>query len=72
MQKKTEKADLEGKRAIFFQVGLIIALLIAVIAINYESHAPKTGTITVKATGIDVRTANGDTVPAVRPPEIAK
>lgn len=36
--KKTEKADLENKKSLFFQIGLIIALLIVFAAFEYKSY----------------------------------
>jgi protein TonB len=37
-RKKSEKADLESKKAIFFQIGLIIALSIALFAFEWKSY----------------------------------
>lgn len=37
-KKKTEKADLESKKGIFFQIGLIIALSIALYAFEWKSY----------------------------------
>ncbi len=36
--KKTEKADLENKKSLFFQIGLIIALLVVFVAFEYKSY----------------------------------
>ncbi|MBQ1697249.1 MAG: hypothetical protein II075_05160 [Bacteroidales bacterium] len=73
MNRKTTGADLEGKRGIFFQVGLVIALLIAVLAINYESPKNNTDTVTVKVTGLQVRdAADIDSASIARPPEISR
>lgn len=36
--KKTEKADLENKKSLFFQIGLIIALLVVFAAFEYKSY----------------------------------
>ncbi len=36
--KKTSKADLENKKSIFFQIGLILALLIVLVAFEYKSY----------------------------------
>lgn len=71
--KKTTSADLEDKRGIFFQVGLVIALLIAVLAINYESPKPKAVEVTVKVTGLEIRNASDvDSSKMIRPPEISR
>ncbi|MDZ7848831.1 MAG: hypothetical protein U5L96_20050 [Owenweeksia sp.] len=40
--KKNPKADLERLRGIFFQTGLVIALIIAIIAIQYDEGSGKT------------------------------
>ncbi len=37
-KKKTEKADLENKKAIFFQIGLIIALSLSLFAFEWKSY----------------------------------
>ena len=37
-RKKSEKADLENKRGIFFQIGLIVALAVVLIAFEYKSY----------------------------------
>lgn len=36
--KKTPKADLENKRMIFFQIGLIVALVLVFVAFEYKSY----------------------------------
>ena len=36
--KKTPKADLENKKTIFFEIGLIIALLFVLVAFEYKSY----------------------------------
>jgi protein TonB len=36
--KKSPKADLESKRGIFFEIGLIIALAVVLLAFNYRSY----------------------------------
>jgi len=36
--KKTPKADLENKKGIFFEVGLVIALVITLLAFEYKSY----------------------------------
>jgi protein TonB len=35
--KKTDRADLENKKNIFLQIGLVIALLFVLLAFNYKS-----------------------------------
>jgi len=40
--RKTPKADLENKKAIFFEIGLVIALLLALVSFNYKSYETKT------------------------------
>jgi protein TonB len=37
-RKKTEKADLENKRGIFFQLGLVIVLAVTLIAFEWTSR----------------------------------
>jgi len=34
---KTQKADLENKKVLFFQIGLIFALLVVFLAFEYKS-----------------------------------
>jgi hypothetical protein len=71
MTGKTSKADLEGKRSIFFQLGLAIALLIAVLVVNYKQPKSVIDTITVKVTGLSVRSASDvDSTTLARPPEL--
>ena len=36
--KKTSKADLENKKSIFFQIGLILARVVVVVAFEYKSY----------------------------------
>jgi len=36
--KKTPKADLENKKSIFFQIGLILALVVVLVAFEYKSY----------------------------------
>ena len=40
--KKTKKADLESKRTMFFQIGLVIALGLVLIAFNWDNHVRPT------------------------------
>ena len=47
--KKTEKADLENKKALFFQIGLIVALLVVLFAFEYKSYDKITIDITSRA-----------------------
>ena len=35
---KTQKADLENKKVLFFQIGLIFALLVVFLAFEYKSY----------------------------------
>ncbi|MBQ2097958.1 MAG: hypothetical protein IIT37_03760 [Bacteroidales bacterium] len=73
MKRKTSNADLEGKRSIFFQIGLAIALLIAVLVVNYKQTKPSADTITVKVTGLNVRSAaDVDSTSVARPPEVSR
>jgi len=44
--KKTEKADLENKKSLFFQIGLIFALLVVFVAFEYKSYDKITVDIT--------------------------
>lgn len=41
--KKTEKADLENKKAIFLQIGFVIALAFVLVAFNYKSYERGSG-----------------------------
>lgn len=43
--KKTKKADLENKRYIFFQIGLLISLAVALLAFEWATGEPKKGII---------------------------
>lgn len=73
MKRKTSNADLEGKRSIFFQIGLAVALLIAVLVVNYRQDRPNADTITVKVTGLSVRSASDvDSTKLARPPEMPR
>ncbi len=47
--KKTEKADLENKKTLFFQIGLIVALLVVFVAFEYKSYDKITVDITSRA-----------------------
>jgi protein TonB len=47
--KKTEKADLENKKSLFFQIGLIVALLVVFVAFEYKSYDKITVDITSRA-----------------------
>ena len=40
--RKTPKADLEGKKAIFFEIGLVIALALVFFSFNYKSYEKRT------------------------------
>jgi len=73
MTRKTSHADLEGKRSIFFQLGLAIALLIAVLVVNYKQTKPTPDIITVKVTGLSVKNVSDiDSTTLVRPPELPR
>jgi hypothetical protein len=73
MKRKTPNADLEDKRSIFFQLRLAIELLIAVLVVNYKQTRPYTDTVTVKVTGLDVRSAaDVDSTSVVHPPEMSR
>ena len=43
--RKTPKADLEGKKAIFFEIGLVIALALVFFSFNYKSYQKRTVTL---------------------------
>ncbi len=43
--RKTPKADLESKKAIFFEIGLIIALALIFVSFNHKSYGKRTVTI---------------------------
>ena len=73
MTRKTPHADLEGKRGIFFQVGLATALLIAVLVVNYKQPKNCAEPVTVKVTGLTVKTAADiDSASVVKPPEVSR
>ncbi len=40
--RKTRKADLESKRALFFEIGLILALALIFVSFNYKSYGKRT------------------------------
>ena len=75
MKRKTTNADLEDKRGILFKVGLAIALLIALLIVNYKQTKPHADTVTVKVTGLEIKNADDvDSALAstVRPPELSR
>jgi hypothetical protein len=73
MTRKTPNADLEGKRSIFFQVGLAIALLIAFLVVNYKQPKNYVEPVTVKVTGLRISTAADiDSASVVQPPEVSR
>ncbi len=43
--RKTPKADLESKKAIFFEIGLILALVLVLFSFNYKSYEKRTVTL---------------------------
>ncbi len=47
--RKTKKADLEGKKGYFFEIGLIIALLVVFAAFEYKSYDKITVDLTARA-----------------------
>ncbi|HJX71533.1 MAG TPA: energy transducer TonB [Bacteroidales bacterium] len=49
--KKVKKADLENKRVIFFRIGLLVSLAIALLAFEWAAGEPKK--IMIPDTGVD-------------------
>ena len=47
--RKTKKADLEGRKGYFFEIGLIIALLVVFAAFEYKSYDKITVDLTARA-----------------------
>jgi len=47
--RKTKKADLEGKKTYFFEIGLIVALLVVFAAFEYKSYDKITVDLTARA-----------------------
>ncbi len=43
--RKTSKADLESKKALFFEIGLVIALALVFVSFNYKSYEKRTYTL---------------------------
>ncbi len=43
--RKTSKADLESKKALFFEIGLVIALALVFVSFNYKSYEKRTVTL---------------------------
>ncbi len=43
--RKTPKADLESKKAIFFEIGLVFALALVLFSFNYKSYEKRTVTL---------------------------
>lgn len=43
--RKTSKADLENKKALFFEIGLVIALALVFVSFNYKSYEKRTVTL---------------------------
>ena len=43
--RKTSKADLENKKALFFEIGLVIALALVFVSFNYKSYEKRTITL---------------------------
>jgi len=43
--RKTPKADLESKKAIFFEIGLVLALALVFVSFNYKSYEKRTVTL---------------------------
>jgi hypothetical protein len=52
--KKNPEADLEQKRGLFFQIGLIVSLLVALLAFNIEMPQTRTETVVVKVLGLEI------------------
>lgn len=63
--KKNPEADLEQKRGLFFQIGLAVSLLVALLAFNIEMPTARTETIVVKVLGLEVRSPQKTTPPNV-------
>ena len=52
--KKTPKADLEGKKAIFFEIGLVLALAVLLCAFNWKTNSKvEEGFVTVADEPVD-------------------
>jgi periplasmic protein TonB len=66
MKSKTKKADLEGKKALFFQVGLIIALSFALLAFEWTTKgSPDFNLPTVNPLEVPI-----EIIPITKPEEI--
>lgn len=70
---KNPEADLERKRGLFFQIGLTIALAVALLVINFESAIPEKEETTTEISGLEVShiTPESDTATRIVPPEPA-
>jgi protein TonB len=66
-KKKTEKADLENKKAIFFEIGLILSLALVLFAFEWKSYENFTSFV---STGVGKEVIE-DIIPitSVKPPE---
>jgi len=63
--KKNPEADLEQKRGLFFQIGLIVSLLVALLAFNIEMPQTRTETVVVKVLGLEICSPQKTTPPKV-------
>lgn len=68
-EKKTEKADLEKKRGIMFQIGLLLALILAFCALNIKTNNAETIQTKVDVTGLEIELISGEKKVA-KPPEL--
>ncbi len=71
-RKKTQEADLENKRGIFFQIGLTVALSAAFLVINYETPRPSMEDTTTQILGLEITKIGSydtDTASRMAPPE---
>ena len=70
--KKTPKADLEGKKTLFLEIGLTFALLVALAAFNWKSYEKQEAVFTqtaVMETPEDVIIQTAENTPPPPPPE---
>ena len=70
--KKTPKADLEGKKTLFLEIGMTFALLVALAAFNWKSYEKQEAVFTqaaVMETPEDVIIQTAENTPPPPPPE---
>ncbi len=71
IRRKTPDADLENKRGLLFQIGISVALSVALLVINYETPKPAKVDTTTVISGLELNEISdryGDSISAIPPP----